>query len=138
MLDTAQENLLQGTDFADPNYTAYKKQMGTVFLDFKELNNMGASFTESEQQMMRNAMPNLDSSDAEYKRDMVEFTKVIRDKVKSKIMALDSANYNTGELKKVTDYYDGLVKKAEAKFGAEQQQSNNDSSTNAPTEDEFK
>ena len=138
MLDTAQENLLQGTDFADPNYTAYKKQMGTVFLDFKELNNMGASFTESEQQMMRNAMPNLDSSDAEFKRDMIEFTKVIRDKVKSKIMALDSANYNTGELKKVIDYYDGLVKKAEAKFGGEQQQSNANSSTNTPTEDEFK
>lgn len=118
MLDTAQENALQGTDFADPNYTAYKKQMGTVFLDFKELNNMGASFTESEQKMMRNAMPNLDSSDAEYKRDMIEFTKVIRDKVKSKIVALDSANYNTGELKKVIDYYDNLVKKAEAKFGA--------------------
>ncbi|SFV70890.1 hypothetical protein MNB_SV-13-130 [hydrothermal vent metagenome] len=127
MLDTAQENALQGTNFADPNYTAYKKQMGTVFLDFKELNNMGASFTESEQKMMRNAMPNLDSSDDEYKRDMIEFTKVIRDKVKSKIIALDSANYNTGELKKVTDYYDNLVKKAEAKFGAKKNNSTSDS-----------
>ena len=117
MLDTAQENALQNTNFANPNYTAYKKQMGNVFLDFKELNNMGASFTNSEQEMMRNAMPNLNSSDDEYKRDMIDFTKLIRDKVKSKIIALDSAHYNTGKLKKVTDYYDGLVKKAEEKFG---------------------
>ena len=117
MMDTMQENALQGTDLADPNYTAYKKQLGTVFLDFKELNNMGASFTESEQKMMRNAMPNLNSSDDEYRRDMIEFTKVIRDKVKSKIIALDSANYSTGELGKVIDFYDGLVNKAESKFG---------------------
>ena len=141
MVDTALENTLQGTNWADPNYTAYKKQMGSVFLDFKELNNMGANFTKSEQEMMRNAMPTLDSSDAEYRRDMIEFTKLIRDKVKSKIIALDSANYNTGELKKVTDYYDNLVKKAEAKFGekAKQQTETNKNSENSkPTEDEFK
>jgi len=121
MLDTAQENALQGTDLADPNYTAYQKNMGNVFLDFKELNNMGASFTESEQKMMRNAMPNLNSSDAEYQRDLVEFTKLIRDKVKSKIISLDSANYATGELSKVTDYYDNLVKRAETKFNKNSQ-----------------
>ena len=126
MLDTAQENALQGTNFADPNYTAYKKQMGNVFLDFKELNNMGANFTKSEQEMMRNAMPNLNSSDSEYKRDMINFTKLIRDKVKSKIIALDSANYNTGELKKVIDYYDNLVKKAEDKFGDKKNKNSSD------------
>ena len=134
MIDTRLENALQNTDLADPNYTAYKKQMGTIFLDFKELNNMGASFTESEQKMIRNAMPNLGSSDAEFKRDMIEFTKIIRDKVKSKILSLDSANYSTGELSKVVDFYDGLVKKAEDKFGSKEKK-NNSSNNLVPTQE---
>jgi hypothetical protein len=129
MLDTAQENTLQGTDFADPNYTAYKKKLGNIFLDFKTLNNMGANFTKSEQEMMRNAMPNLNSSDAEYGRDMIEFTKLLRNKVNSKIRGLKLGNYETGELKKVTDYYDELAKKAEAKFGNAQTSKHQPTST---------
>jgi hypothetical protein len=106
----------------NPKQQAYKTDLGRLTLVAKKLENMGASFTKSEQEMMQRAMPNPDMSESTYKAQLATYIRTMRDFAKNKLSALDSANYDTGKLNSFIEKMDETVAKAERFAGLKTQQ----------------
>jgi len=115
--DTAVHNMGRVFNTSNPKQSQYKKRFSTLLPNFKELENMGASFTASEQTMLKNIMPEIDSGDTLYRADLVNFVEVLRNKVAGKLNALEDGDYRTGELRKIIGRYDKTLARAKAKFG---------------------
>lgn len=101
----------------DPKQQAYKTDLGRLTLVAKKLENMGASFTKSEQEMMQKAMPNPNMSESSYKAQLASYVTTMRDIAKNKLLALDAANYDTGKLKTFIEKMDKTAEKANAFAG---------------------
>ena len=122
--DTVAHNTGRVFNISDPKQSQYKKRFGTLLPNFKELENMGASFTASEQTMLKNIMPEIDSGDTLYRADLVNFVEVLRNKVAGKLNALEDGDYRTGELRKIIGRYDRTLARAKAKFGEDFSENN--------------
>lgn len=119
MGDTFFHDMGRAFDISSPKMSQYKKRFATLLPNFKELENMGASFTASEQKMLKDIMPEIKRGDSLYRADLVNFIEILRNKISGKLNALEDGDYRTGTLREIIGRYDNTIKRAKNKFGTD-------------------
>ena len=117
--DHAIHSIAKPLNLADEKTEAFYQMHDSLLPDFKTLKHMGANFTESEQKMLRNIMPDPSTGDNLYLPNLLGFTVRLRNEIKNKLNSIDDANYDVGKLKKVVDRYDNIIAKLKTKVPKE-------------------
>lgn len=115
--DTAAHWVGKYTPIGSDKMAQYKQDLTNITMFNKELANLGAALTPNEQALLQETLPDPTLDDNIYKSRLLNYTKTMRDIVRSKVDASDLAGYKTKDLSKIADKYDSLYQKAETRFG---------------------
>ena len=115
--DTWAHGVAQYTPIGNEKMAQYKADLTNITMFNKELANLGAALTPNEQALLERTLPDPMLDDNLYKARLLNYTRTMRDIVRSKVDSSDMAGYKTKDLSKIADTYDALYQKAEMRFG---------------------
>ena len=107
----------QYVPWGNKEQAVFKSHMQNLTLVTKKLEEMGAAFSVSEQEMVRDLIGGRYLDDDQFKAKFITFMKIMRGKANSLIEGSDLAKYKTGDLKNILAGMDASIKNAEKKWG---------------------